>query len=115
MFTQYVNEIFDACEKHNHGCRMLFNDDIEITTTLEKWIVHIVNKTNDGVRIKLYHRNNLFFRKSRKRPNAGGYPDYHIQFDKVISARHVVGYVSRHEVKKWGVRPNSTKHLTAVG
>ena len=81
------------------------NSDIEIKTNVEKWIIHINSFYEDGTaKVTLYHRNNINFAHPRKGKCVSVYPDYHVQFVKVMLPSEIINYVNRHEVEKWGAK-----------
>lgn len=103
MRNAFYNWIKTYAKGYDYTVMELDTGDVEIATTLEKWVVHINDiRENDFAKITLYHKNNLLF-KSKGKCNHF-YPEYHIQFVKQMMAYDIVKYVNKHEVEKWGAK-----------
>ena len=105
--------LLNTYAKHfGYNCNVNDNDDLEISTNIEKWIVHIESFFNAKGTVKavLYHKNNLNFEYNSKARKCGDniYPGYHIQFTKELAPTEIVNYVMQHEKGKWGAGVTAT-------
>jgi hypothetical protein len=108
IFLKYCKE---AAYEYNYLVNVLENEDIEITTNIEKWIISITDFLDDNTaKITLYHKNNLQFGSNTK-CGKGLYPEYHVQFVKNMMPSEIINYVMKHEKTKWGANVTVTRDV----
>ena len=110
-YEEYVGFLKQSALEYGFTLTIRDNDDVEIATNIEKWIIHIVQFCGEGTaKIVLYHKNNLLFKHSVK-CGSSIYPEYHIQFKDTLLPTDIVTYVAKHEQGKWGVSTAKTERI----
>ena len=95
--------------------KILFdNQDICISTNIEKWVIHILSIDEDIAQMKLYHKNNLQFGLKHSKCGSSSYPEYHLQFRKSLTPSEVVLYMHNHEKNKWGAKAEISENVTVL-
>lgn len=110
-YEEYLEFLKQSAEEYGFTIVLRDNDDIELITNIEKWIVHIEQFTGSGTaKVVLYHRNNLLF-KGNGKCGSSIYPEYHIQFKETLLPTDIVAYAAKHEQGKWGVTVPRTERI----
>lgn len=102
--TSFLKFVELYAKKYNYSTRVLDNEDIEVQSSIERWIIHITSFEDMNLaKVVLYHRNNLKVCNNNK-CGSSIYPEYHVQFKKVATPSELITYMVNHETHKWGVK-----------